>query len=309
MAARGIDVNNVDYVFNYDLPRISEYYVHRIGRTGRAGQSGIAISLCCGRKQVVYINDLAHKLQSKIKLVPVPTIAAIKSNEVARNLDTIKAKLGDEIKAENLQMIEKLIDQSYSAEQIAAALIDLAFVHDLKGLKDVPQFKKPEEKSKRLSDKKEFSGDLSQFNMVLNIGAKSRCKPNHIVGAITERTGIAGKFIGKIIIEENRSLVAIPQEFLADILIAMANIKICGKPVEASAFSGSAVDSKKRFKGRKPQANAAKGGGKAPNAKAGSKFKDKAKDKAKDKDKAKTKDKLKPRSKKPRGKNNAEQNF
>ena len=86
VAARGIDVNDIDYVINYDLPQNSEIYVHRIGRTGRAGKEGCAISILSGRRQLFAVRAIAREVKSEIKEISIPTVAEIRTKQNEKNL-------------------------------------------------------------------------------------------------------------------------------------------------------------------------------------------------------------------------------
>ncbi len=234
VAARGIDVSDIDFVFNYDLPRMSEYYVHRIGRTGRAGRSGTAITLCCGRQQVATIKRLAQKLQSNIEQVAVPGVKDIKENHTNQNIEKVKNAIDSEQSTHGKNMVDALINSGYAPYNIACALADMHLKGSMENLESLPQIPKS-----ATSQKSERRGgndiEKSRFGRIkLNIGASSRCSANHIVGAITERTGISSKEIGKIVIDKEHTMVGIPSELINSVVMAMQNIKICGKPVQTS---------------------------------------------------------------------------
>ncbi len=238
VAARGIDVSDIDYVFNYDIPKMSEYYVHRIGRTGRAGRTGTAVTLCCGRRQVADVKALARKLQSDITEIPVPTVESIQMGEIESNVKKICDVLekGKTTPAQKM-LVDTLVGYGYNLEQIAIALSGMAFEKSTSSLVNVPKFERNERKSdegKRKPSKSEGYDNSAFSTMVLDIGSSSRCKPNHIVGAVTEQTGMSSRDIGKIIIEQDYSMVSVPTDMIHDILQELRGIKICGKPVTAS---------------------------------------------------------------------------
>jgi ATP-dependent RNA helicase DeaD len=95
VAARGIDVNDIDYVINYDLPQNSEIYVHRIGRTGRAGKEGTAITLCSGRRQFFGIRDIGRFTKSDIEEIQIPTVASIRQRQGEKSLERVREALGE----------------------------------------------------------------------------------------------------------------------------------------------------------------------------------------------------------------------
>ncbi|MEG2930757.1 MAG: DEAD/DEAH box helicase, partial [Ruthenibacterium sp.] len=127
VAARGIDVNDLDYVFNYDIPTHTEYYVHRIGRTGRAGKSGYAITICSGRRQVQMMRGIAHETKSEMHQASLPTAADITQRELERNLASVETILTGEADARCVGMVSALMEKGHTAEQIAAAVLQMQF--------------------------------------------------------------------------------------------------------------------------------------------------------------------------------------
>ncbi|WP_409968190.1 DEAD/DEAH box helicase [Bengtsoniella intestinalis] len=265
VAARGIDVSGVDYVFNFDIPKVSEYYVHRIGRTGRAGRSGTAITLCSGRQQLLQLQRLSNQIKSTILPMDLPTIAQIQERNAERDLEDLRLQLNETIPDAHLKMMATLVEEGHNPSHIAAALVGMAFQHKLHGLEDVKMPKRVklnldrkeksfEDRKPRLSkDGKEGKVEKHGFKpycgeLVLSIGRASRVKPNHIVGAITEASGISSKEIGQIDISDDCSVVKIPMEALDHVLHSMRGVKICGKPVTATAL----VEPKRKRLEKKP---------------------------------------------------------
>ncbi len=234
VAARGIDVQDIDYVFNYDLPKIAEYYVHRIGRTGRAGRSGTAISLCCGKQQLATMKSLAKKSQSHIEEIPLPTKASIQQQQMERNIEKVRQELTNEPSEQSKAILARLLQEGHDAKALACALMNLSFEANELQIEDIPlgkHKKKQERSAQAIPEKKRIKKE--QFNVLLfNIGSSCNCNANHLVGAITEHAGISSKCIGKIMIEDSHSLVSLPSEFTPDVLQAMKQVKICGRRVQ-----------------------------------------------------------------------------
>lgn len=247
VAARGIDVNDIDYVINYDVPQNMEYYVHRIGRTGRAGKEGKAITICSGRRQVYTMRDIARAVKSEIKMVNIPSITDIHERNLTSNLSLIEDTLSQEISDVYANMVQELIEKGYSPVSIAAAALQLQFGDQMNELSEV--------KSINRGNTKTANGDYGK--MVINIGRDSRVAPNHIVGAITERTNLSGSEIGKIEIYDDKTIVAIPKGRIEEVLDAMVGCKICGRPTASSLFESKSRNArgeysdKKRNKGSK----------------------------------------------------------
>ncbi len=263
VAARGIDVSDIDYVFNFDIPRFNEYYVHRIGRTGRAGRTGTAVTMCCGRRQVAIVGQIARATKSVITPMPLPTLADIKGRAQVRNLEKMEKALENAPSEHHVAMVAKLMEHGHSAEAIAATLLDLHFKQDFKGLTNLKVSAKGS-LSSNVDDRKprEKSGKSGRTgnkyaDMVIDMGSANRISPNHVIGALVERTGIHGKKLGRIEISEDYTVVGVPSERFGEILEAMGGAKICGKPIHVSPLAEQPTrrtnsrNSYKRFKKHK----------------------------------------------------------
>ncbi len=268
VAARGIDVNDIEFVFNYDIPRMTEYYVHRIGRTGRAGKTGTAITLCCGNNQIGAIRMLAKRTQSVVTESQIPTVAMIKDKEKEKSLGGVQRELSKGVNPKHQESVQKLIEFGYSAEDVAAALMGIAFDYNTNGLHDLPPTK---QKGKRDRDGREDRDNRRDrdsrrdrdggekkpreerkkltTNIVVNIGASSKCRADHIIGSVTENTGLSSKQIGKIEIDDDHSTIEVPTELANDIIFQMKKKKICGKKVTMM----EAPEEKRKQPGHKPR--------------------------------------------------------
>lgn len=126
VAARGIDVNDIDYVINYDIPQDNEYYVHRIGRTGRAGKEGVAITICGGRYQTSILMQIAKSLRAYVTRMTIPTDEEIEIKKKEKNVLKFEEEINNSGDMSlSCEMLNVLIDKGYSAEQIAIAGINL----------------------------------------------------------------------------------------------------------------------------------------------------------------------------------------
>ena len=235
VAARGIDVDDINCVFNYDIPQNAEYYVHRIGRTGRAGKSGAAHTLCCGRFQLRQMEQIAHIAKAQVQLCPVPEpeqIIARHNDQLSQRLTEVLAQQPD---TASLELVERLTE-SYTAEQIAAAAVAL-----LRGEKSaaLPDAKGINREKKRRSPK-------DYVKLIIDAGHNARMVPNFIVGAIAERTALSGRDIGKIEIFEDNTTVEIPQEQAEDVLAAMQDCRINGRKVRTSVLKNHPAGNRRR---------------------------------------------------------------
>ena len=224
VAARGIDVNDIDYVINYDIPQNSEIYVHRIGRTGRAGKEGTAITLCSGRRQFFSIRDIGRVIKSSIEEIPIPTVAQIREKQNEKSLAQLRAALGEETPLEFQAIVAKLMAEGHEPALIASAAVKLCFRRDDEGLADIEL------------DRKADDGRLYR-KLFLTIGRRQKVAPNHIVSAIAGRANVRGSEIGKIEIYDERTVVGVPAERAEAIERAMQGATICGIPVRARLSS------------------------------------------------------------------------
>ena len=220
VAARGIDVSDIDYVINYDVPQNSEIYVHRIGRTGRAGKEGTAITLCSGRRQFYAIRDIGRIVKSEIEEIPIPTVAQIRRRRDEKNLEQVREALSGELPMEYQTMVGRLMAEGHEPALIASAAMTLCFRRDDEGLMDIT------------FDRKTDGGRLYR-KLLINIGRRQKVAPNHIVSAIAGRANVRGSEIGKIEIYDERTVVGVPAERAAAIERAMQGATICGFPVRA----------------------------------------------------------------------------
>lgn len=219
VAARGIDVDNVDIVFNYDLPQDEEYYVHRIGRTGRAGKSGLAFSFVVGR-EVYKLKDIMRYCKTKVTMRKVPSLNDVANTKMNKIFDEIAQIIEDEDLSSISRMIEERIyDEDYTAMDMAAALIKM-----MMGTND----------NVELLDYGEFGNTGAKDGMVrlfINIGKSQKAKPGDILGAIAGESGISGKLVGTIDMYDKYTFVEVPEEHAREVLMAMKNTKIKGKSI------------------------------------------------------------------------------
>jgi ATP-dependent RNA helicase DeaD len=124
VAARGLDVDDIDVVFNYDIPQDPEYYVHRIGRTGRAGKTGMAITFSSGRKrkQIRFIEKI---IRTKLKPLPMPSVKEVQISKVESKLDEVYDVLQQGGLREYIDLLEPIAEDGYSPIELAAALLKM----------------------------------------------------------------------------------------------------------------------------------------------------------------------------------------
>lgn len=220
VAARGIDIDNIEAVFNFDIPQDEEYYVHRIGRTGRAGRAGHAFTFVSGRKEMVALKDIQRYTNKKINLQPIPTASEIEENKASKFIQQVKSAVKEGGLNEYIKIVEQLMEEELTSVDIAAALIKIVAAR--------------ENDNRESFDRDSFGDSGAEPGMVrlfINIGKKNRVTPKDIVGAIAGETGIKGKIIGTIDVFDKYTFVEVPKENAKDVLAIMKNSQIKGKKI------------------------------------------------------------------------------
>lgn len=221
VAARGIDVDDVEAVFNFDLPQDDEYYVHRIGRTGRAGRTGRSFTFVKG-KEVYKLKDIQRYCKTKILAQKIPSMEDVAQVKLEKIMDHIGTVIEEEDLGMMVNMIETQVNESdYTAMDIAAAFLKLA----LGGSED---------NQKATMEGFDFGDTGAEEGMVrlfINIGKKQHVKPGDILGAIAGETGMPGRLVGAIDMYDKYTFVEVPREYGKEVLLAMTNSRIKGKSI------------------------------------------------------------------------------
>lgn len=241
VAARGIDVDDIDVVFNYDVPQDEEYYVHRIGRTGRAGKAGKAFTFCVG-KEIYKLRDIMRYTKTKIQQQKLPTLSDVEEMKTNIYLEKIKGIIEEGHLTKYIHLVDRLMEEDYTSIDIAAALLKdhLSDVNadDIDALDDI-----------NLGGTELYGGEGEKMvRLFINAGKKSKIRAKDIVGAIANEAGIPGKTLGEIAIFDEYTFVDVPNEFVKDILHGMKHAKIKGKRVHIEIAKKEKTYGKKRKK-------------------------------------------------------------
>lgn len=221
VAARGIDVDDVEAVFNYDVPQDDEYYVHRIGRTGRAGREGRAFTLVVGR-EVFKLRDIQRYCNTKIKLQPIPSVNDVTAVKAEKILDKVHNLVMEEDLSKMIALIEDRVnEEEYTSLELAAAFLKLA-MGDESGR---------EEEEKGYKDFGDTGAEAGMVRLFVNLGKKQNVRPGDILGAIAGETGMPGKLIGSIDMYDKYTFVEVPREYASEVIHTMKAAKIKGKSV------------------------------------------------------------------------------
>ena len=251
VAARGLDVDDIEVVFNYDLPQDSEDYLHRIGRTGRAGRSGRAITFVAGR-EIRKLEQMNRLTKGRIRRERVPSLEEVEEKRTNQTFEMLRETLegGEYIKRDAL--IDRLLDQGHAPTDIASALLHLLGSDSPRAAEPEPireqaprgNYERPErnydrpERSDRGGDSRErrnprnpsdISEEDGMTRLVFTAGRMSNVRPGDIVGAVIALSGAAREAIGAIHIEEKHTLVDIANDMVPVVIQKMAGVKFKGR--------------------------------------------------------------------------------
>ena len=222
VAARGIDVDDVDIVFNYDLPQDEEYYVHRIGRTGRAGRAGLAFSFVTG-KEIYKLKDIERYCKTKIMARQIPSLDDVKNTRIDNLFEQVRKTLEAGGLADMRAIVEeKINDEDYTSIDLAEALLKMVLGDDHDREDDVLPVH---------FDDNDGNGS-KMVRLFINIGKKDKVKPSNILGAIAGESGMPGKLVGSIDMYDAYTFVEVPRKYADIVLKAMSNnVQIKGRTV------------------------------------------------------------------------------
>ena len=239
VAARGLDIEDISHVFNYHLPDDPEVYVHRIGRTGRAGKTGIAITLVSPREKR-RLREVEALTKQPIKKMEVPTVAEIHRHREAQVVETMKIWLGRGRYKRELEMVQELVESGHDPLNVAAAALKIARADEKqrpiaeigevkderkKSERDSRQPKRPP-RPNRVRDRGDASHEEGMVRLKLNRGKMHGVRPNEVVGTIAFHANIPGYVIGKIRIEDKVTFVDVPEEVVDQVLKQNGNYRI-----------------------------------------------------------------------------------
>lgn len=226
VAARGIDVDDIEIVINYDIPYDEESYVHRIGRTGRAGKDGKAFTFVSSR-DMYKLRDIQKYAKTKIKAQKVPLLNEVEEIRINDYLNKIKGIIENESIDKYVKIIEKFLDnEEFTTTDIAASLLklNLGLSENTKDEFDVKDVSRVERKKGG-----KLSGSIAR--LFISVGHRDKVSPKNILGAIAGETGIDGEYVGEIDIYDKFSFVEVPKEYAKQVLEIMNGNEIKGKKV------------------------------------------------------------------------------
>jgi len=246
VAARGLDVERISHVVNYDIPHDTEAYVHRIGRTGRAGRSGEAILFVAPRERGM-LRAIERATRQPIEPMTLPTVGDVNAQRLVRFQARIKAALGSDEMDSGHQTVQRILDAlEVSIEDLAAALALIGRgqsrrlsddgASDAVAEPDVRAQRSPREHlgqgappRRDAKSGSERSSDLVGYR--IEVGARHGVKPGNIVGAIANEAGLGSGQIGRIDIRHEFSIVDLPANLAADAIEHLRKVRVAGQPL------------------------------------------------------------------------------
>jgi hypothetical protein len=259
VAARGIDVDDVDLVINYDMPQDVEYYVHRIGRTARAGREGTAISFVSPREMNT-LSEIQKYTKTKIEKRDMPTLKDLIKRHEERFVEEIKEKIENDDLKKEVNLINVLMSEDISPVDIAAAL--LKYYNENNKLNnheklidvDIKRNKKTSNKDSNIEFSKNKKSKLNVKNssrMYINIGSRKGVSQKHIVCALCKDANIDSKDIGDIEIFDKFSFVNISKNKIKEAINRLNGKHIKGFKVLVEIANEKQDSLKKQSKDKK----------------------------------------------------------
>ncbi len=255
VVARGLDVQRISHVLNYDIPHDVESYVHRIGRTGRAGRSGDAILFVAPREKRL-LKAIEHSTRQTIDPMQMPSVSTINEQRVTR----FKQRISDTLASEDLELYTRIIeeyqhDQAVEPAQIAAALARMAQGNDPLLLAEKEPRSDRSRKSEQRSDSerqprrskqppsekpaplKEYP-DIEMERFRIEVGHHHGVKPGNIVGAITNEADIESCYIGHIEIYDDYSTIDLPDGMPKETFQDLKKTWVCKQQLDIKRMGG-----------------------------------------------------------------------
>ena len=277
VAARGLDVERISHVLNYDIPYDTESYVHRIGRTGRAGRKGEAILFVAPRERGM-LGAIERATRQKIEQMNLPSVDAVNERRVAKFLDRIEGALASDDLSVFRDLVERYErEKNVPAVEIAAALAQLVQgktplllpkpvvperTFEPRARTERPE--RPEREPRERTPRDPNAPDLPMKTYRIEVGYQHGAQPGHIVGAIANEADLESRYIGRIDIRDDYSLVDLPDGMPPELLEHMQNVRVASKPLRMKPASNADIDAPKRKRSFGPPRGDHPGGPRKP---------------------------------------------
>ena len=282
VAARGLDVERISHVLNYDIPYDTESYVHRIGRTGRAGRKGEAILFVAPRERGM-LGAIERATRQKIEQMNLPSVDAVNERRVAKFLDKIEGALG----SSDLSVFRDLVERYESEKNVPAVEIAAALAALVQGKTPLLLAKpvvpertfetrsfearerterpdRPKREPRERTPRDPNAPDVAMKTYRIEVGYQHGAQPGHIVGAIANEADLESRFIGRIDIRDDYTLVDLPDGMPPELLEHMQNVRVASKPLRMKPASDADIDAPKRKRSFGPPRGDKPGGPRKP---------------------------------------------
>jgi ATP-dependent RNA helicase DeaD len=232
VAARGLDIETLTHVVNFDVPSAPESYVHRIGRVGRAGREGTAITLAQPREHRM-LKTIERLTKQPIAIETVPTVADLK----ARRLELTRAALHESLLEDNLEPFRVVLDTlSDEFDPLNVALAAIKLAHEATSVggdedaePDIPQMSVQGDRKEKGARRPRRNGTGETSRVFIGLGRTAHVRPQDLVGAITGETTLQGREIGAIEISDRFSLVEVPVDRADEVIQGLRKTKLKGR--------------------------------------------------------------------------------
>lgn len=247
VAARGLDVQRISHVVNFDIPNDPESYVHRIGRTGRAGREGKALLFVQPRERNL-LRVIERTTRQPIPPMELPSADDLSEHRIDRFMAMLRETLADQDLDYYYRLVSRIEqEQEMSSTDIAAALTYLEqrerpfIVQDLKSGRP-PRSEQRDRKEgqgpKKKREKRSKDDDIPRLRYRIEVGHNHQATPREIVGAIANEAGLEGHYIGAIDIHDEFSLVDLPEGMPKEIHQHLRKVYVCGQPLKIQLDKG-----------------------------------------------------------------------
>ncbi|MDT8452643.1 MAG: DEAD/DEAH box helicase [Gammaproteobacteria bacterium] len=266
VAARGLDVERISHVVNYDIPHDTESYVHRIGRTGRAGRKGDAILFVAPREKRL-LSAIENATRQRIEMMELPSTELINDKRIA----DFKQRISDALATENFGLFPQMIEEYQQEHNVPAIEIAAALAKLLQGdtpllLQNKPQGKasqkrgdnawskdeRPQREKPIRTPRKDSPLEEGMQRYRIEVGHNHDVMPGNIVGAIANEANIDSKFIGRISIHDDYSLVDLPKDMPDELMRDLKKARVAGQQLNISVLDkdSNPASSEKRGAGK-----------------------------------------------------------
>ncbi len=260
VAARGLDIQNVDLIINYDIPEKADYYVHRIGRSGRAGKPGESITLA-SFKDRFQLHTVEQYIKKKIEKINVPSVKEVNDTKMEKFIDNLMESMDQDVLDHYEPIVQKIVAKGYSIDTLAASLLkDALTLHDMVEESDLNDhnFNKQGGRSNERGGRRDSRGDRGsrgerssrgernsgspsgkrrntkssgQTRMFVSVGKAHKATVSDLLGAITGECQVNGRSIGAIDMYDKFSFVDVEDRYVDQVIKQLKDKRIKGRIV------------------------------------------------------------------------------